>query len=134
MVVIASIHQPSTSTLLLFDKVLLLSQGKTVYCGPPMKSTDYFKSNNYPPPPFISPAEFMIELTNTDFVRDGIGKERHLALVPYWESSTEKRLLDETLTLAHSHHVDFTAQNLRRGYQRNVAMQVLILIHRMALV
>lgn len=34
MIVIASIHQPNWDTFALFDKLLLLSQGKTMYFGP----------------------------------------------------------------------------------------------------
>ncbi len=42
LIVIASIHQPSTATFRLFDNVLLLSQGRTVYQGSVM-CEDYFK-------------------------------------------------------------------------------------------
>jgi len=59
MIVIASIHQPSTSTLLLFDNVLLLSEGQMAYFGPPGDSIRYFKSLGYPEPQLMSPAEFM---------------------------------------------------------------------------
>ena len=34
MIVIASIHQPNWDTFALFDKLLLLSQGHTMYFGP----------------------------------------------------------------------------------------------------
>lgn len=34
MIVIASIHQPNWETFALFDKLLLLAQGKTMYSGP----------------------------------------------------------------------------------------------------
>ena len=33
MIVIASIHQPNWETFSLFDKVLLLAQGKTMFFG-----------------------------------------------------------------------------------------------------
>ena len=70
MIVIASIHQPSTHTLLLFDNVLLLSEGKTVYYGPPGDSIPYFESQGCPLSSMMSPAEFMLELTNGDFANN----------------------------------------------------------------
>ena len=34
MIVIASIHQPNWESFALFDKLLLLAQGRTAYFGP----------------------------------------------------------------------------------------------------
>lgn len=42
LLVIASIHQPSTTTFELFDKLLLLSKGKVAYNGPVSGIKDYF--------------------------------------------------------------------------------------------
>src|SRR6202035_4697585 len=97
MIVVASIHQPSTSTLLLFDKVLLLSEGKTVYYGPPSSSNDYFAAHGYPPIPMMSPAEFMLELTNVDFSRNGSQHGRLDELVNSWNSSPESKLLSDSI-------------------------------------
>lgn len=42
VLVIASIHQPSTTTFELFDKLMLLSRGKIAYNGPVAAVKDYF--------------------------------------------------------------------------------------------
>lgn len=42
ILVITSIHQPSTTTFELFDKVMLLSRGKLTYSGPTQGVKDYF--------------------------------------------------------------------------------------------
>lgn len=39
---IASIHQPSTTTFELFDKLMLMSRGKVTYNGPVRGVKDYF--------------------------------------------------------------------------------------------
>ncbi|KAF2837618.1 putative ABC transporter [Patellaria atrata CBS 101060] len=70
LLVIASIHQPSTATFDLFDKLLLLSEGKTAYNGPVPKVRDYFDSLGFTMPLYTNPAEFIIDLINTDFSRD----------------------------------------------------------------
>jgi ABC-type multidrug transport system ATPase subunit len=42
--ILATIHQPSPEVFALFDKVLLLSQGRQVYYGPVSTCTKYFTS------------------------------------------------------------------------------------------
>jgi ABC-type multidrug transport system ATPase subunit len=37
MSVLATIHQPSSELFFLFDRVILLSEGFTIYSGPPNK-------------------------------------------------------------------------------------------------
>ncbi|KAK5689391.1 hypothetical protein LTR17_026285 [Elasticomyces elasticus] len=48
LVVIASIHPPSTSTFAMFDKLLLLSQGGTAYSGPVSEVQSYFDACGLP--------------------------------------------------------------------------------------
>ena len=70
LIVIASIHQPSTSTFQLFDKLLLLSGGKSHYFGSVAEVGTQFASAGFPMPAQINPAEFVLELMNTDFARN----------------------------------------------------------------
>ncbi|KAL1988582.1 hypothetical protein VTN96DRAFT_8977 [Rasamsonia emersonii] len=67
LIVIASIHQPSTTTFELFDKVLLLSSGRTCYFGPTTQVSDYFGRIGYPMPQYTNPAEFMLDVVSADF-------------------------------------------------------------------
>lgn len=69
VIVVASIHQPSTTTFELFDQLLLLSAGKTCYFGPVDGIQSYFAAINQPIPLHINPAEFMLDLVNADFVK-----------------------------------------------------------------
>jgi hypothetical protein len=133
MIVIASIHQPSTSTLLLFDNVLLLSEGQTAYYGPPGASIDYFTSKGYSPPPMLSPAEFMLELTNIDFV-----KENNIAradLISKWELSQEREALGHSIAAYNSDAFCPTcALSNNLIARKNLLHQTIVLFHRMALV
>jgi len=45
--VIATIHQPSSSTFALFDRLLLLMDGYTIYQGPANQATDHFAKLGY---------------------------------------------------------------------------------------
>ena len=135
MIVIASIHQPSTSTLFLFDNVLLLSQGKTVYSGPPGASSQYFTNLGHPPKPFLSPAESMLDLINIDFAREGHEENRLENLVSAWDASSERRLLIESIERGeHDNDIFTLAGPVSKGYPRNLFMQTWIQLHRMSLV
>ncbi|GAM39870.1 hypothetical protein TCE0_034f11765 [Talaromyces pinophilus] len=70
LIVIASIHQPSTSTFELFDKLLLLSKGRTCYFGPTATVGNHFGNIGYPIPMNVNPAEFILDIVSTDFSRD----------------------------------------------------------------
>lgn len=41
--VVCSIHQPRSSIFAMFDDLLLLSEGRTVYSGPAADVLDYFE-------------------------------------------------------------------------------------------
>ena len=131
--VIASIHQPSTNTLLLFDNILLLSSGQTVYYGPPANSMRYFRTLGHPPPPMLSPAEFMLELTNTDFDKRDSQSYRLKTLLEAWNASLEYKLLQDNLIMRGIEtEPDF---HIPKGVgTRNVVVHSLTLCHRMLIV
>eukprot|EP01135_Chromosphaera_perkinsii_P004232 Nk52_evm21s272 gene=Nk52_evmTU21s272 len=67
--VIATIHQPSTKVYDLFDKVMLLAGGKTVYFGTREEMPTHFEGIGYPCPQYANPADYYMDLINTDFVK-----------------------------------------------------------------
>ena len=94
IIVIASIHQPSTSTFALFDKLLLLSAGKTCYFGPVDQIGAYCESIGFPMPVHFNPAEFLLDLVNIDFAEDRGGAARQLEQVhSAWNKSSESTAL-----------------------------------------
>lgn len=56
--VIMSIHQPRSSILEQFDKILLLSQGMTIYFGTLKEILDHFEESGYKCPYDENPADF----------------------------------------------------------------------------
>ena len=67
MMVIVSIHQPLTATFNLFDKVLFMSRGSTIYNGPVSQLVPYFDEIGCPIPDHYNPLELILDLINTDF-------------------------------------------------------------------
>jgi hypothetical protein len=120
--------------LLLFHNVLLLSSGKTIYHGPPANSMRYFISLGYPPPPLLSPAEFMLELANTNFTSAGRVSivDRVALLCKAWDDSLERKLLlDKVVPRDGEEELDL---QIRRGADTGQLMKPFILLHRMAIV
>jgi len=132
MTVIASIHQPSTSTLQLFDNVLLLSKGETVYYGPPKNSREYFRGIGYPVPENTSIGEFMVELSNADFEEHNVNDQDRLErLHRVWQSSIEGNVLQDKLKISES-KTHFPTEGLPTTPP--FIWQCAILLHRMMMV
>ncbi|KAJ4407426.1 hypothetical protein N0V91_004010 [Didymella pomorum] len=92
--VVASIHQPSTTTFELFDKLLLLSKGKVAYNGPVPDIKEYFAGLGYNMPLYTNPAEYVIQLVNTDFRRSGTKSADQLShLHTSWTQSSHSALI-----------------------------------------
>jgi len=60
--ILTSIHQPSSQVFQSFDKLLLLADGKTIFCGHPNDSIKYFSSLGYQCPPLYNPSDFLSSL------------------------------------------------------------------------
>ena len=59
--IIATIHQPNSESFAMFDKLLLLVDGNTVYQGRAEDSVDYFNRIGYEVPEFWNPSDFFIK-------------------------------------------------------------------------
>ncbi|XP_011499596.1 PREDICTED: ATP-binding cassette sub-family G member 4-like [Ceratosolen solmsi marchali] len=60
--VVCAVHQPSSHITCRFDDILVLSQGRSRYCGPRDSLLDHFKNAGYACPPFYNLAEFVLEV------------------------------------------------------------------------
>ncbi|KAK1757342.1 hypothetical protein QBC47DRAFT_339921 [Echria macrotheca] len=61
--VIFTIHQPRSNIVALFDRLVLLARGKTVYSGPLHQCQDYFDHIGYSCPPGFNIADYLVDLT-----------------------------------------------------------------------
>jgi ABC-type multidrug transport system ATPase subunit len=69
--VVFTIHQPRSNIVALFDQLILLAQGRTVYSGPFKDCQNYFDNIGYSCPPGFNIADYLVDLTmhasaNTD--------------------------------------------------------------------
>ncbi|KAL2820886.1 P-loop containing nucleoside triphosphate hydrolase protein [Aspergillus cavernicola] len=101
IIIIASIHQPSTATFQLFDKLLLLSGGKSCYFGSVRDVPSYFGSIGYPIPTQTSPAEFILDIVSSDFVAEKASAQDEVVKIQSaWAESPERsRMIQQSAEL-----------------------------------
>lgn len=61
--VIFTIHQPRSNIVALFDHLVLLAKGRTVYSGPYASCQSYFDNLGYTCPPGFNIADYLVDLT-----------------------------------------------------------------------
>ncbi|OQE29127.1 hypothetical protein PENFLA_c004G05346 [Penicillium flavigenum] len=97
LLIIASIHQPSTTTFNLFDKLLLLSAGKTCYFGAISAVDSYFSGIGYPIPAQTNPAEFILDTVSSDFASSK-EEDRVGVIQTAWANSSEVKSLERQVS------------------------------------
>ena len=132
LLVIASIHQPSTKTFQLFDKVALLSQGCTCFFGKTSEMQNFFEACQLPVPVYSNPAEHALDLINTDF-RDQAHSDGAVATVDHikseWACSAYHADLD--LALLECQGGPSVVSDARRlAAWRSILHTTMVLVHR----
>ncbi|WEW59019.1 hypothetical protein PRK78_004487 [Emydomyces testavorans] len=131
LIVIASIHQPSSATFETFDKLLILSAGKTCYFGQGTQMKSYFDGIGYPIPLQTNPAEFVLELVNTDFANNQDSALTRLkAIHDTWDSSPEAPLIHAEIESQVGKSEKYGQIPIPRGGKVNFLITILTLLHR----
>ncbi|XP_065217450.1 protein white-like [Planococcus citri] len=60
--IICTIHQPSSEVYAMFDKILLMAEGRVAFLGSPTEANSFFTSLGSPCPANHNPADFFIQL------------------------------------------------------------------------
>lgn len=66
--VVMTIHQPSSRLYYMFHKVMLLSEGSSVYFGKGSEAIKYFSNVGFSPAVAMNPADFLLDLANGMFL------------------------------------------------------------------
>ncbi|KAI5459845.1 P-loop containing nucleoside triphosphate hydrolase protein [Mariannaea sp. PMI_226] len=129
LIVVCSIHQPSTSTFNLFDKLLLLSGGKPHYFGPISGVTEYYTEAGAAVPQYVNPAEHLLELVNIDFAQDKAGAAQRLdKLQAAWQTSRQSSEVTTSIASAEAAGGQFTIESVDKP--PSMPSLTLTLLHR----
>jgi NADH:ubiquinone oxidoreductase subunit K len=63
--VVCTIHQPSSEVFALFDRILLMAEGRTAFLGPVGDALSFFSAQGLPCPPNYNPADYYIHTLAT---------------------------------------------------------------------
>ncbi|KAM0563015.1 hypothetical protein ACHAPJ_001858 [Fusarium lateritium] len=118
--ILCTIHQPSAMLFQRFDRLLLLSRGKTIYFGDIGRNSnvlvDYFVRNGGPKcPPGVNPAEYMLEVIGA-----APGAHTDIDWPDVWKNSREHEQVQQELTqLAAQGNAQALDDNTRDGTEYN---------------
>ena len=73
--IVMTIHQPRETIVQLFDKIMLLSQGRTIFFGSMENGLQHFSTLNYNCPEDSNPANFFIDMITLDYRTEEKQKE-----------------------------------------------------------
>jgi len=90
LIVLATIHQPSTRIYLGFDRVMLLSEGRVAFSGRADAAVAHFEGLGHALPPLTNPADWLLDLVNADFA-DAAAVAR---LLDAWAAARRDEALD----------------------------------------
>ncbi|KAM1256078.1 hypothetical protein ACFX1Q_030240 [Malus domestica] len=80
--VVSSIHQPSSEVFALFDDLVLLSGGQTVYSGQANMALEFFARAGVPCPSRRNPSDHFLRCINSDFDRVTMNESHRIRDVP----------------------------------------------------
>lgn len=92
--VICTIHQPRAKVFHMFDKLLLLSKGRTCYYGPVHSALNYFSDLGFTCPPSTNIADYLLDITTVDTRTDAL-KERSMTAVRHFHEQYEESQMSE---------------------------------------
>ncbi|KAI9352051.1 P-loop containing nucleoside triphosphate hydrolase protein [Obelidium mucronatum] len=90
IVVLMTIHQPRTEILELFDKIILLSMGKTLWFGPTNAALEHFAELGHPLPPKTNPSDFFLDIITMD-LRSEEAKTKSLAVIEKFHNAYKEK-------------------------------------------
>ncbi|KAK2611957.1 hypothetical protein QQS21_002063 [Conoideocrella luteorostrata] len=129
--VITIVHQPRSEIWDLFDNLIVLSKGGPIYAGPISDCQPYFKTHGFPLPPFVNPAEFVIDIAAIDNRTDELEAEttaRVANLKVAWKKESLRRypLIEDELQQKSRKQQPKPVADTRTGFLR----QLYVLTHR----
>lgn len=118
--IIVTIHQPRSEIWGLFDRLLLLTGGSPVYSGSVAKCIPYFEDLGHALPPFVNPAEHLVDLVAVDTRSaelESTSSARVESLKKTWNAFLEDQALqsDEKKTSGLSDLQTYTTPKIHRS-------------------
>ncbi|KAK0452925.1 P-loop containing nucleoside triphosphate hydrolase protein [Desarmillaria tabescens] len=92
--VIMTLHQPRSEAFLMLDRVMLLSQGRTLYAGASSAAITWFEGLVHPLELHVNPADYLIDVAAVDVrtvAAEEASRSRVSRLIAAWKSESAIR-------------------------------------------
>lgn len=139
-IVIFTIHQPSSDINKLFDKLMILSEGKTIFFGQNSEALDFFSKQGFSCPKNFNPAEFYLNVLSnslsTDIKRKSFDEKNKNLLFDKGDQSLDDTIadfknLDEDDELHSAENIKLIC-SLEAANRENIALTALDSVERSA--
>lgn len=116
-----TIHQPSSEVFALFDRILLMAEGRTAFLGPVNEALTFFSAQGLPCPPNYNPADYYIHTLATVPGQEIESRKRSKEICDAYESSEAGQQIQElvkanrSLTSADSQEYDLAPVEVKRS-------------------
>ena len=67
MIILMTIHQPRVDIVNMFDRIMLLSMGRTIWDGTLQDAIRHFETLGYKVPEMTNPVDFLLDISTVDF-------------------------------------------------------------------
>jgi ABC-type multidrug transport system ATPase subunit len=123
LIIICTIHQPSTKVYNGFDQLMIMSKGRQAFVGNATAAAAYFDSIGYALPPATNPAEHFLDLVNADFS----SSEEVDAILDTWETrnSPDPLLLPQSTTAD-----DYSMSDNMKGMSHSLVRETKVMFRR----
>ena len=93
--VVCTIHQPSSEVFEMFDRILLMADGRTAFLGPASDALYFFSSKGLPCPPNYNPADYYIHTLATIPGQEAESKKKSKEICDAYDSSEAGQQIQE---------------------------------------
>lgn len=96
--IILTIHQPSSELFALFDKLLLMAEGRVAFLGTPTEASNFFNQLSTPCPSNYNPGDFYVQLLAVVPGNENESRENIRRICDTFASSDYSKELHKSIT------------------------------------
>lgn len=118
--ILATIHQPSSATFNLFDRLLLLSEGRTAFLGTTKQAISFFNKVDYPCPVNYNPADHYVHTLAIIPGNEEECKAKAMAICDAFAEQSERKESITPSTSGQDNDEVYTKQSYKVGFGKQL--------------
>jgi len=128
--VVCTIHQPSSQIYAMFDRILLLSEGRTVYMGNTKDANNFFTNIGHPCPINYNPADHYVQVLSIEAGREEECVKTINHISEQFKNTTNGKDLMNLIDENKANEIEFKPKNGTSQYKSSFCRQLWALLGR----